>query len=497
MPLGPSTSYPTPGSSSFPSPIPARPSGLAHSHSASASVSHPALHRARSHSLLASSSSVPPSYPHLGGGAGGSSSTVPPPRGGHGFSLPIGAFARADTHAIKQELHDALGAAGLPYWKALNGYLVGQIARGELEGMVRGWLKGDKLHLHNKLLVSLLNNAAAPTHLPASSTHAARKRKRVGVDDPEFDIDDTVVEPKLRVQAWVMGMGAKERARVKRVLTGAGKEAESEAEVRERGKWSLYSSNTLVPPLALPKRAVPSSHQLALRLSQFAKTHDLSIAPNATDDIGEFMAVGMNAHLADILHGVVHLTGRDRPGDTTIRVPTGGTDGADRLDGLENDGYIGPGMSTNYSYAPSSGSVPPPDLETLQCLFALHPQLHPHLSPALHRLSTAQTLAELELNDPKLAPAHRKPVWIGGGAGEPPVAGLAFEEDEQRVGVAGGRAPSRSQAVETELMGQGLLKLDKSGRQSEVDGGEGKKDKKHSLHWKYEDPAMILKDVLG
>jgi transcriptional coactivator HFI1/ADA1 len=45
------------------------------------------------------------------------------------------------------------------------------------------------------------------------------------------------------------------------------------------------------------------------------------------------------------------------------------------------------------------------------------------------------------------------------------------------------------------LMEENLLKLDKAGKDGEGEGG--KKDKKHGLHWKYEDPAMILKDILG
>lgn len=61
---------------------------------------------------------------------------------------------RIDIHAIKQELHDVLGEAGLPYWKSLNAYLVGQLGRGELEEMVRGWLKGD--HCASPISYSLL-----------------------------------------------------------------------------------------------------------------------------------------------------------------------------------------------------------------------------------------------------------------------------------------------------------------------------------------------------
>lgn len=53
-------------------------------------------------------------------------------------------MSRVDVGSIKQELHDELGENGLPYWKALNGYLMAQIGRSEMEGMVRGWLKGPK-----------------------------------------------------------------------------------------------------------------------------------------------------------------------------------------------------------------------------------------------------------------------------------------------------------------------------------------------------------------
>jgi transcriptional coactivator HFI1/ADA1 len=49
---------------------------------------------------------------------------------------------RVDLSTIKQDLHDALGENGLPYWKALNGYLLGQIGKSEMESMVKGWLKG-------------------------------------------------------------------------------------------------------------------------------------------------------------------------------------------------------------------------------------------------------------------------------------------------------------------------------------------------------------------
>lgn len=470
---------------------------------------------------------------------------------------------RVDIHAIKQELHDVLGEAGLPYWKSLNAYLVGQLGRAELEDMVRGWLKGDHLHLHNKLLSSLLTNASIPTHDGTSSSLQQRhKRQRPSVNDPDFDVDDTLIESKRRVEGWVMNLGKKERARVKKALAGAAEKgvlgAAAAAEKDMWGgvgekRWSPYTSNSLIPPLALPTRHLPSSHQLALRLSQFAKLHDLSIPSTssstaAADDIGEFMAVGMDAHMGDILHGVVHLTGRDRPGETTIRVPlgkkaAGPTFGAGResMQQLDNDQNQNPSTSTSTS----RGNIPPPDLETFLHLLTLHPNLHPNISPAIHRLMTAHTLAELEAANPYPYPNTYANANINVNVnGNAPTAVLMPSSSELGAGAAPstetgsvskipsqpplphpkskstaapgpgpvpvssipGRQPPRSEIIASQLLANGLLKLDKAGGHAGRDGKDGKdgrdgedgkKERKHNLHWKYEDPALLLRDVLG
>lgn len=60
-----------------------------------------------------------------------------------GYTGPI-PFERIDINGIKKELQDALGDDGLRYWKAVSGYLLGQIGRQELGEMVKGWLRGRK-----------------------------------------------------------------------------------------------------------------------------------------------------------------------------------------------------------------------------------------------------------------------------------------------------------------------------------------------------------------
>lgn len=108
-----------------------------------------------SHVAVASStanhSSTP--LPGTGGLVAGPSQRANPPA-----LIPpsIPPFHRADTLHIKQKLHDALGEAGLPYWKALNAYLLGQVGRDELATLVRGWFKGEhrKWHFYLRLNIT-------------------------------------------------------------------------------------------------------------------------------------------------------------------------------------------------------------------------------------------------------------------------------------------------------------------------------------------------------
>jgi transcriptional coactivator HFI1/ADA1 len=325
----------------------------------------------------------------------------------------------------------------------------------------------------------------------------------VGVDDPEFDTDDTFIEPKARVHQWVVGMSSRERARVRRAVMGRANEMEVEGDEEELGSWgdgrkrrwssfqpseslsppmeglALITSDTAMPPLALSSRLLPSSHQLSHRLAQMAKAYDLTLAHDAFADIGDFMAVGMDAHLGDILHGIVHLTGRERPGEDTIRVPKGVK--LEPEDHMEVDG--GPSIKQE-----PNGDMPKPDLETFQSLFIMAPNLHPQASPAVYKLQTSQTLSEVE---------YKRPVKFERKSSPPPsprIGDITVSGSPKNSAVNAG---NKVEMVTKNLLETGLLKLDKAGRHSEAGEPEGKKERKHNLHWKYEDPALILKDLLG
>ncbi|WVW84512.1 hypothetical protein I302_106546 [Kwoniella bestiolae CBS 10118] len=398
-------------------------------------------------------------------------------------------FERIDTHSIKQQLHDVLGEDGLPYWKALNGYLLGQLAKSELEGMVRGWFKGDKLELHNTLLLSLLNNASIPPTLytPIPTTSAARKRKRVGYDDVEYDIDEEVIQPKGRVTNWITGVNGRERVRIRRSVLGKNHQGEDAVAVedemvggRRMSGWGAQGNYPL-PPSSPQTRHLPSSSQLSLRLSQYAKTHQLSLAPDATSEIGEFLAVGLDSHVQDMLYGLLHLTGHDRPGINTIRLSKGshieniqkgiqvnGEDDAKTQDVRDKDKDKSQSQSHKL------------DLNSLNHLLMLNPTLNPTISPVIHKLHSGQ-----------IHPTEEQPMSTPVPANGDVKSPLSSTRRKGQTHDLGGKP--RSEVVMNRLLENSLLKLDNA-----KDGGtEQKKEKKHTLHWKYEDPAVLLRDFLG
>jgi len=106
------------------------------------------------------------------------------------------------------------------------------------------------VQLHNRLLLALLNNASSPiSHTPLSASNV-RKRKRVGIDNPEFDTDDTFIEQKARVQYWIKHFTHRERARLRKAIAEKAEEEDAEGEEVDAWdggkKWSTYIPSQLV-----------------------------------------------------------------------------------------------------------------------------------------------------------------------------------------------------------------------------------------------------------
>lgn len=241
-----------------------------------------------------------------------------------------------------------------------------------------------------------------------------------------------------------------------------------------------------MPPLALSERQLPSAQQLSLRLSALAKAYDLNLAPDATSDLGEFLAVGINNQLGEVMHNLVRLTGSDRRGVDSIRISTGHTSSTTSFDNdLNND------RDEHKIHVKTETDLPKPDLNTLQHLFALNPNSHQQASPALYKLQSSHlnTESQLEITKSKSSPG---PEHTESSSPIPQSRTVGNSDHKISPSKATMNGQSRAQTVQERLIKNELLKLDK-GREE----NEGKKDRKHTLHWKYEDPAIIFKDLLG
>jgi hypothetical protein len=103
------------------------------------------------------------------------------------------------------------------------------------------------VQLHNRLLLALLKNASAPANtIPSPTLTNLRKRRRLNVDDPEFDVDPNSIEQKGRVQAWVMGLTGRERARIRRAVVGKDGEGDISAVAAVAGGLGAADSSGIL-----------------------------------------------------------------------------------------------------------------------------------------------------------------------------------------------------------------------------------------------------------
>lgn len=290
-----------------------------------------------------------------------------------------------------------------------------------------------------------------------------------------------------------------------------------------------------LPSISLPDRTLPSSLQIAARLKAFATANDLP-HPAPSDETAEFLSVGLDAHISEILHSIVHLTGRNRPGTESIQIPPQKSSTNTKEDTEERD--------------ESKPALPQPSVEILHHLVNLNPGIHPHPSPVLNQLRTGHTLGQIHAHKPKFrlggiqnptpsrphSPSIPSPFIPNGHTAKPsitelpippqpkrkarpptlnhhlirsppsspsrPIVPLSNPNSSHMMGSLGS-IPSgstfishRAEAVGRNLLESGLLKIEVPDKGEEEKEGKGKK-KKHGLHWKYEDPAFILRDILG
>lgn len=138
------------------------------------------------------------------------------------------------TSVIKNQLSTALGPNSPIYWSTLQQYLSGSISRIEFDEQVKTCLTNTPLRmsvslmvtmcaytppvqLHNALIVSLFDvsaHLAAPTPPPDLPKPPPRKRRRILPYQGEDDTDPGTLR-STRLKRWTLGVGRRERERVK------------------------------------------------------------------------------------------------------------------------------------------------------------------------------------------------------------------------------------------------------------------------------------------
>ncbi|KAJ3486810.1 hypothetical protein NLI96_g3983 [Meripilus lineatus] len=225
----------------------------------------------------------------------------------------------SSTSTIKVQLSNALGAKAPEYWHILQQYLRGSISRLEYDDMVKDCLGRDNntlVQLHNSLIVSLFDTSAhlaPPTPPPDVPKPLPRKRKRLLPYQGEDGLDDVTLR-STRLKRWTVGLGRRERERVKGLETVAlsteRKPRKDRDEIAaERGVQSLQERGE--PPgsrlplhLASMTRA-PTLQHISDRINLISAQHNLG-APHRL--VSSLMMLAFEAKLKQLITQALSLT---------------------------------------------------------------------------------------------------------------------------------------------------------------------------------------------
>ncbi|TCD69636.1 hypothetical protein EIP91_006861 [Steccherinum ochraceum] len=224
----------------------------------------------------------------------------------------------SSTTTIKAQLTSILGPKAPQYFKTLQLYLSGEISRGEYDDAIKESLGRDNtslIILHNSLIVSLFDTSAhlaPPTPPPDAPKPPPKKRRRLlpyqGEDDDETSLRST------RLKKWTVGLGRRERERIRGMETMAlsterGPRPERDEISAERGV-QLLSERGEPPGSRLPLHLAsvaraPTLQHISDRINLISAQHNLG-APSR--QVSALMMLAFEAKLKQMITQVLSLT---------------------------------------------------------------------------------------------------------------------------------------------------------------------------------------------
>ncbi|OJT06384.1 hypothetical protein TRAPUB_2758 [Trametes pubescens] len=223
----------------------------------------------------------------------------------------------SSTTTIKNQLSTALGPKAPPYFSVLKDYLSGHISRTEYDDQVKTHLDSTHLvQLHNTLIVSLFDTSAhlaPPTPPPDVLKPPSRKRRRTLPYQGPDAMDEGTLR-SARLKKWTVGLGRRERDRIRALETVALNEPvvpkdytdEIAAErgvtlMQERGE----SPGSRLPLHLASMTRAPTMQHISDRINLICAQHNLG-APSR--DVASLMMLAFEAKLKQLITQALQLT---------------------------------------------------------------------------------------------------------------------------------------------------------------------------------------------
>ncbi|KIP10044.1 hypothetical protein PHLGIDRAFT_125872 [Phlebiopsis gigantea 11061_1 CR5-6] len=225
----------------------------------------------------------------------------------------------SSTTTIKTQLSQALGPKTEVYYKILQEYFSAHISRLEFDEQIKDCLGKDNiplLQLHNSFIVSLLDpsaHLAPPTPPPDAPKSPSRKRRRTLPYQGEDDADAVSLRSE-RLKRWTIGMGKRERDRLRSLDAVALSTERSPRKDRDeiaadRGVVVLHERGE--PPgsrlqlhLASVTRA-PTLQHISERINLISAQHNLGAPPRS---VASLMMYAFEAKLKQLITRALSLT---------------------------------------------------------------------------------------------------------------------------------------------------------------------------------------------
>jgi len=224
----------------------------------------------------------------------------------------------SSTTTIKSQLALALGPKAPLYYKTLQEYLSARISRIEFDDKIKDCLGRENIvaiQLHNSLIVSLLDpsaHLAPPTPPPDAPALPPRKRRRTLPYQGEED--DITTLRSARLKRWTVGLGKRERERLRgleatALSTERRPRRERDEIAAERGVVLLEERGE--PPgsrlplhLASVTRA-PTLQHISDRINLVSAQHNLA-APNR--NVAHLLMLAFEYKLKQLITGALSMT---------------------------------------------------------------------------------------------------------------------------------------------------------------------------------------------